>query len=246
MNVDGGIGVFDLETTGVDVETDRIVTAFFGVLDRHGRVVQGRGWIVKPVGYIIPDEAADIHGVTTEHALTMGSDGATAVREIVREIIDWCKLQGLPLVGHNLAYDLTLLDREILRYHPTRSVAKLLEGVTVADTLVLDKHYDRYRPGKRTLIVTAEVYGVELSEEEAHGAQADAIASGRIFLKMAEQNSAIRYSPPSRFMTDQAKWRKEQSASLQRYFRTEADPPQPDAIVNGEWPFQARPEGGTL
>jgi DNA polymerase-3 subunit epsilon len=245
VNVEEGIVVFDLETTGVDVETDRIVTAFFGVLDRHGVVVKGYDFVVKPEGYIIPDEASDIHGVTTEYALANGDDGAGVVRRLAEAIMRYCREQGLPLVGHNLAYDLTLFDREVLRYHPGRSVEKLLRGVTVVDTLVLDKHYDQYRKGKRTLIAAAEVYGVELSEEEAHGAQADAIASGRIFLKMLEQNPAIQYSPPSRFMIDQAKWRKEQASSLQRYFRTKADPPQPDAIVNGEWPFQARPEEGT-
>jgi DNA polymerase-3 subunit epsilon len=242
---DDGVCVFDLETTGVDVETDRIVTAYLGLLDRHGRVVAGRNFMVKPDGYIVPDEASAIHGITTEVALAEGLDGAFVVQEIAEWIMEWCRDKGMPLVGHNLSYDLTLLDREIKRYHPTRSVRKLLRGVTVADTLVLDKHYDKYRKGKRTLIAVAEVYGVELSEEEAHGAQADAIASGRIFLKMVEQNPAIRYSPGSRFMIDQAKWKEEQASSYQRYLRTKADPPQPDAIVNGEWPFQARPEEGT-
>ena len=244
MNVSDGIVVFDLETTGVDVETDRIVTAYIGLLDQHGRVVAGREFMVKPDGYIVPDEATAVHGITTEVALAEGLDGAYVVQEIAEFIMEWCRDKGMPLVGHNLSYDLTLLDREIKRYHPTRSVRKLLRGVTVADTMVLDKHYDQYRKGKRTLMATAEVYGVELSEDEAHGAQADAIASGRIFLKMAT-NPAIQYSPASRFMIDQAKWKKEQAAGLERYFRTKADPLQPDAIVNGEWPFQARPEEGT-
>ena len=245
MKADGGIAVFDLETTGVDVETDRIVTAFFGVLDRHGKVVAGRNFIVKPEGYIIPDEASAIHGVTTEMAIADGEGGAEVVAGIAERFLDWCRDKGLTLTGHNLSYDLTLMDREIMRYHPGRSMAKLLRGVTIADTLVLDKHFDPYRKGKRTLIVTAEHYGVELSEEEAHGAQADAIASGRIFLKMLQGNKMLQNTPPSRFMTDQAKWKKEQASSLQRYFRTQADPLQPDAIVNGEWPFQARPEEGT-
>ena len=245
MKPDDGIAVFDLETTGVDVETDRIVTAYFGVLDRHGRTVFGRNWIVKPEGYTIPDEASAIHGVTTEQALAHGSDAAESVAQIAQLIIDWCKNKQITLVGHNLSYDLTLFDREILRYHPERSVEKLLRGVTVADTLVLDKHFDPYRKGKRTLIVTAEHYGVELSEEEAHGAQADAIASGRIFLKMLQSNKMLQNTPPSRFMTDQARWKKEQASRLQDYFRTKADPLQPDAIVNGEWPFQARSQEGT-
>lgn len=36
------VGVFDLETTGVDVESDRIVSAHVGVLDVDGRVIDAR------------------------------------------------------------------------------------------------------------------------------------------------------------------------------------------------------------
>lgn len=244
MNLDGGLTVFDLETTGVDVESDRIVTAFIGLLDRHGTLVAGRDFMVKPDGYIVPDEATEVHGITTEVALAEGLDGAYVVQEIAQFIMEWCRERGLPLVGHNLSYDLTLLDREIKRYHPTRSVRKLLRGVTVLDTMVLDKHFDRYRKGKRTLTATAEVYGVELSEEEAHGARADAIASGRILLAMQERNRALKNHSASSLMTYQTEWKAEQAASLQDYFRHQADPRQPDAIVNGEWPFQARPEEG--
>ena len=39
------IGVFDLETTGIDVENDRIVTAHVGVLDVDGHVVDARDWL---------------------------------------------------------------------------------------------------------------------------------------------------------------------------------------------------------
>ena len=39
------VGVFDLETTGVDVVTDRIVTAHVGVLDAAGSVMSARDWL---------------------------------------------------------------------------------------------------------------------------------------------------------------------------------------------------------
>ena len=40
------LGVFDLETTGVDVETARIVTAHVGLLGEQGEVRHGRYWLV--------------------------------------------------------------------------------------------------------------------------------------------------------------------------------------------------------
>ena len=243
MNLDGGMVVFDLETTGVDVEADRIVTAFIGLLDRWGRLVAGHDFMVRPDGYVIPEGATEVHGVTTEVALAEGLDGGFVVGQVSDFIVEWCKVLGLPLVGHNLSYDLTLFDRELLRHFPDRSVQNLLHGVKVLDTFVLDKHFDRFRKGKRTLVATAEVYGVELGEAEAHGARADAIASGRILLRMMDLFPELADGSVSDIMYGQVAWRLEQAEGLQDYFRTKADPLQPDAIVNGEWPYQKRKVG---
>ena len=60
----GRVGVFDLETTGVDVGADRIVTAHVGVLDAKGihawvdfwgyDVDHDWGWWYKQVEYYLP------------------------------------------------------------------------------------------------------------------------------------------------------------------------------------------------
>ena len=47
------VGVFDLETTGVDVTRDRVVTAHVGLLDGTGSVIQARDWFADP-GIEIP------------------------------------------------------------------------------------------------------------------------------------------------------------------------------------------------
>ena len=61
------LGVFDLETTGVDVEMARIVTACIAVLDADGAVVQRWDWLADP-GVEIPEAASAVHGITTERA----------------------------------------------------------------------------------------------------------------------------------------------------------------------------------
>lgn len=239
------VAVLDFETTGVDSENDRIVTAFFGILGDNGQVNVGYNYMIKPEGYIIPDGAAEIHGVTTEQALAEGKDARAVLGEIMANIQNYCLGAHIPLGGHNLAYDLTMLDREIQRHHPkSGGVGTVLDkGLIVLDSLVIDKHIDPYRKGKRTLIATADVYGVGLSEEEAHGAQADAIASGRIIQAMLEHDPEVghRATGPKALMENQKLWKAEQAASLQKYFRTKADPPQPDAIVDPSWPYIERP-----
>lgn len=63
------LAVFDLETTGVDVTSARIVTAFVGVLSVDGTLISSRSWLADP-GVEIPAGAAAIHGITTERAGT--------------------------------------------------------------------------------------------------------------------------------------------------------------------------------
>lgn len=236
------VAVFDLETTGVDVETARIVTAFFGALDAEGNVIDAHNWMVRPDGYEIPEEATAVHGISTERALAEGSHPSDVMLDICEKLDDAGK-RGFPLCGHNLSYDLTVLDRELPRVwrepSPFSRVEAYLDDVVILDSLVIDKHIDPYRKGKRTLITAAEHYGVELSEEEAHGAQADAIASGRIIQAMLRQGLAESYGPKA-LHEAQKQWKREQAKSLQHYFRTKADPIQPDAVVNGDWPYIPR------
>jgi DNA polymerase III epsilon subunit-like protein len=76
------LGVFDLETTGLDVTQSRIVTAFVGVLDATGAVIESHEWVADP-GIEIPEAAARVHGYTTERARAEGRSAADVVPEIV-------------------------------------------------------------------------------------------------------------------------------------------------------------------
>ncbi len=232
------LAVLDFETTGTDPEEARIVTAFFGVLDAEGRVIEAHNWMVAPDGYEIPEEASAIHGVTSAQALAEGEPLDVVLGAIIDKFTEATVDKLLPVSGHNLTYDFTVLDRELDRKSMEEGIDFWLDGVVVLDSLVIDKHLDPYRKGKRNLITTAEHYGVELSEEEAHGAQADAIASGRIVQAMIPQLK--QYGTPRQVHELQKEWKREQAASLQHYFRTKADPPQPNAYVDPNWPYIPR------
>src|SRR5690606_33561001 len=110
----GRIGVFDLETTGVDVAADRIVTAYVGVLDAKGREVAARSWIADP-GVPIPDGAAAVHGITTEHARAHGRPAHEVVTEVAASLRALFA-QGLPVVAYNASYDFSLLTHESIRH----------------------------------------------------------------------------------------------------------------------------------
>ena len=212
------LGVFDLETTGVDVETCRIVTAHVGVINAAGGVINAAGepleaqsWLADP-GVEIPEGASAVHGITTEYAQANGRPAAEVVAEVVdalRELLG----RGIPVTIYNAPYDLTLLNREALRH----GITPLQTPRPIIDPLVIDKFVDRYRKGKRTLTAAAERYGVDLTS--AHDAAADAVAAGRVaqaLLAKYPDQLAIELGTLHDLQTT---WAAEQSASFQEYMR---------------------------
>ncbi|WP_424214677.1 3'-5' exonuclease [Streptomyces sp. BI20] len=231
---EGPLAAFDTETTGVDVERDRIVSAALVVQECAGGRVRTTRWLVNP-GIPVPREATEVHGLTDEHLQHNGRWPSPVVEEIARGLAEQ-QSAGRPVVVMNAPFDLTLLDRE-LRRHRASSLAHYLDErpLTVLDPRVLDKHLDRYRKGRRTLTALCEHYGVELTG--AHDASADALASlelvravGRRFAGRLERLS------PTELHTLQEVWHAAQARGLQAWFARQGTP----EAVDPHWPL--RPE----
>jgi DNA polymerase-3 subunit epsilon len=139
---------------------------------------------------------------------------------------------GTPLVVMNARYDLSLLDRECRRHKVTPLSARLGAAPSpVIDPLVLDKHVDQYRKGRRTLQALCDYYGVTL--DGAHDAGADAAAAARAARRLGEKHPAIGSLPLVDLQELQVRAAAEQAASLQRYLRRTSDP---SAYVEPAWP----------
>ena len=228
MNTWGRLAVFDLETTGVDIETARIVSACVAVLEPDGSVVDRWDWLADP-GVEIPEGASAVHGITTERARSLGRPAVDVVGEITQTLRVLLAL-GIPLVVYNAPYDLSLLDRECRRY----GRAPLAPPTLVIDPLVLDKAVDRYRKGKRTLEVTAELYGVTL--DDAHDAGSDAIAAGRVAQSLARAYPEELDIPAADLHGRQEIWFAEQAASFADYVRTVKG--DADFVSDESWPLR--------
>src|SRR4051812_6692086 len=194
----GGAVGFDYETDGKDPSDARIISCNMTTLAGSGDPPASHDWVVQPEREI-PQEAIDVHGITTEHAREHGKPRDVAVVEM----IDVLQTAGedAPVVGHNLAYDLTVLDREMRRLGigslgpadglvTIRRDGRELARFPVIDTLVLDKALDRYRKGppeggRNKLPEVARVYGVDLGSAGAHDASADVLGALRIAWRMA-------------------------------------------------------------
>ena len=230
------LGVFDLETTGVDVDTSRIVSACIAVLDEDGGVVSRWDWLADP-GVEIPEGASAVHGITTERARADGRPATLVIAEIaqtLRVLFD----SGIPVTVYNAPYDLTLLDRECRRH----GLEPLDDVIPVIDPLVIDKAVDRYRKGKRTLEVTAELYEVPL--DDAHDAGADAIAAGRVALALLRRYPDDLDIGLPDLHGRQEVWHAEQAASFQEYLRAKRG--DDSYIADPSWPLKPAGEGSSF
>lgn len=254
----GMLAAFDLETTGVDVESDRIVTACVAMVDGTGQQRPDvRTWLINP-GVEIPAEATRIHRITNGMVQADGQDPADALAEIQGRLAAALSA-GIPIVGHNVGgYDLSLLDREARRH----GLAPL-DPFPVIDTRVLSKHVDPFRrkvsptQGPHTLRTCAEVFRAGWDDEQAHGAAYDALASARVAWRMgviahlpkdqrpklASRASRDRFDDLAVPLADlhafQVKAKAQHDADFAEYLRGQGKDP---TGCDGHWPVIPVPE----
>ena len=212
----GRLAAFDIETTGVDPEHDRIVTAAVSVVG-GGQPAEHRSWLVDP-GIDIPADATSVHGITTERAQAEGRISDEAIEEIAAALAEQLR-NGVPIVAFNARFDLTVLDRETHR-HGLRPLLDRVggpNGMLVVDPRILDKQFDRFRRGKRTLGAVCEHYRVTL--DDAHAANADAIAAARVAYRLGATVAELRDMDLRVLHRAQVSWAAEQAASLEQHFR---------------------------
>ncbi|MFF3331921.1 exonuclease domain-containing protein [Streptomyces sp. NPDC002888] len=229
---EGPLAAFDTETTGVDVETDRIVSAALVVQDAAGTRPRVSRWLVNP-GVPVPAEATAVHGLTEDHLHRNGRWPAPVMYEIA-ELLAEQATAGRPLVVMNAPFDLTLLDRE-LRRHRASSLSHWFEAspLLVLDPRVLDKHLDRYRKGRRTLTDLCAHYEVTL--DEAHDAAADAKAAMDVVRAVARRFAArLERLSPAELHTLQAVWHAAQARGLQAWFARSGT----EETVDPSWPLR--------
>ena len=218
---------FDLETTGRDPLQARIVTASIILVDAEGGILKHHEWLVDP-GVDIPEEAAAIHGISTERARADGIPARLGVEEIIQVLQDTFAA-GIPVLAFNAAYDFTVLAREAERCGLSAPVP-----FPVIDPFIMDKQADRYRRGKRTLTAMAEHYGVAF--ENAHTSAADVMATLAVGAAMASAFPLLAQDAASLHQL-QTGWAAEQAASFQSYLRRR----DPEAVIDGAWPVKQAP-----
>lgn len=219
----------DSETTGIDVESDRIVTWSL-VRIAPGRPVDSVSHLIA-VDVPIPEAAQAVHGISTEVAVRDGKPAWEVLEEVTSELAT-AMSAGTPVVTANGCYDLTILDRECRR-NGLPTLGERLHGAVrpVIDVMCLDKQVDRYRKGKKTLTHLCEHYRVKL--DGAHDSTWDALAAARVAWRICEMYPAIGEMDLNDLHDKQVQWYAEQRRSFAEY---RARMGQPLTDVRLEWP----------
>lgn len=169
LNLKRPICFFDLETTGTNIATDRIVEIAILKIFPNGNK-EGKTWRVNP-GIPIPEEAAAIHGITDEQVA-----GEPTFKELSREI--YKMIQGCDLAGFNSnRFDIPLLAEELLR----AGMDFDMKNIVAVDVQTIF-----HKMEKRTLEAAYQFY-CNKPLEGAHGAAADTQATYEVLLSQIER-----------------------------------------------------------
>ncbi|MDO4665249.1 MAG: exonuclease domain-containing protein [Actinomycetaceae bacterium] len=203
---------FDTETTGTDVNHDRIISA--AVVTAQTKYT----WLINP-GVPIPEGASAVHGLTNEKVQSEGAPAGPALAEIAGVIATEMAESGV-LVAYNAGYDVHILEAELAR-HGLKSLAQRLGGAVrpVLDPLVLDRKLDRYRKGKKKLENLIAVYGITPSGN-LHDAAVDTQMTLSLAHAMLQRYPEIAQTNPQDLHDLQVQWHAEWAENFEQFMRS--------------------------
>lgn len=164
----------DTETTGVNPEDDRVVE-LGGAYLLGGEVHEPTVRMLVDPGRYIPAGASAIHGIRNEDIQGQPTWPEAATR-FKRHLDD---LQPV-LVGYNIhGFDEKVINAENARHDAGWVLPRSL------DVFVFVNWHRRGAPSRKLGAICAE-FGVALPEDQAHTADADALATGLLLLAMVD------------------------------------------------------------
>lgn len=223
---------FDTETTGTNVEKDRIVTVALVHSVGPGRENETVAtWLIDP-GVEIPEPAQRVHGISTEHARTHGMQPAEALDEVASMIVETLG-KDVPLVAFNIGFDLAILENELTRLGLPTLVDRLGHDITpVIDALVVDRGVDRYRKGKRKLVDLLEHYGIQ-QDGRLHTADVDVSSTLDVLRAIVDAHPKVGASSLEDLHREQIAWHRAWAENFNQFLERKGKTPD----VPLSWPF---------
>jgi len=180
----------DLETTGLDVRKDEILS--IGLVElRNNRIdlATARHYLVTPSG-AIPEASAVIHQITDDRA-AQGRPLADVMAEVLPQ------LAGRVLIAHHARIERLFLSAACERLYG----AGFLMPIADTEALVrrwLDQLNRTYKPGDLRLNALRQRYA--LPRYGAHNALSDALAAAELFVAYVAHQSPGKRAPVKYFL----------------------------------------------
>ncbi len=176
LNLTRPLAFFDVETTGLNIATDRIVEiSILKIHAPHGEKKESKTLLINPTIHI-PAEVTKIHGISDQDVLD-----APTFQQCADELSKF--LEDCDLAGYNCNYfDIPLLMEEFLR-----------AGVdlNMKDRKFVDVQGIFHKKEERTLSAAYKFY-CSKSLENAHSAEADITATYEILEAQLEKYTDLK------------------------------------------------------
>lgn len=184
---------FDTETTGLprnynapttDLENwsaARLVQIGWILEDDRRGILSQANIIVRPEGFVIPKEASNVHGITTDVALRDG----VSCKYAVYYFLGAARLADI-LVGHNVPYDKSVVGSELVRQWGK----DYIQDMRTVDTMKSSTDFCQI-PGARgykwpkLIELHNKLFGCDF--EDAHDAFADISATRKCFWELLKR-----------------------------------------------------------
>lgn len=183
--------VFDTETTGLpknwgapieDLDNwPRVVQLAYAFFDDQKEAQCIGGKIIKPDGFVIPQEAARIHGINQARAEKTGIPLKEALKEI-NPLLKKAKI----LIAHNIRFDIKVLGAEFLRAKIKTNLFDLERVCTMfKSTQYCAIKSDRGYKWPKLEELHTKLFGKGF--EDAHDARADVLACAKCYFELIEK-----------------------------------------------------------
>jgi len=183
--------VFDTETTGIpdwkqpshyDIQPHLVEIAAVRVNPESRHIEQKLELMVSPDGWTIPDEVAEIHGITTEKALENG----LPEKDVLDMFLDFWA--GRKRIAFNTTFDNRIIRIATKRFSDKPTIA-MWKGGEYECAMYGSR---RVMGGKIPSLAEAYRYFIGGELDDAHTAMGDVLATVEIYFKMKDaMNGAL-------------------------------------------------------
>lgn len=194
---------FDTETSGLPKDPTlshtvldnwpRLVQIAWVLCDDEKNVIEKKVYTVKPDGFVIPEGATKVHGISTEKALAEGLP--------IKEVLDLfvkALVKANYVIGHNIRFDRKVVAAELYRNLYGSHLDEVLYAMHYRDTMHVAREYVKVPYNNKAgfkFPKLQEMYtGLFNKEfEHVHDATADILATAECFWKLDELGLVAKF-----------------------------------------------------